>query len=148
MTDTLISSSTEESWHKHLEFIEAVITRMAQNSYLLKGWTITLVAATFALSLGVANTANTLFLLAALIPTIAFAFLDAFYLRQERLFRKLYEDVRKRTSSVEVFSMNTEPYKNKVDSVVSIAITVSILPFYVPVGVLILIATAVRFWLA
>ena len=29
---------SEESWVSHLGFIQGVITRMAQNSYLLKGW--------------------------------------------------------------------------------------------------------------
>ena len=44
-------SISEESWVSHLGFIQGVITRMAQNSYLLKGWDATLVAAIFALSL-------------------------------------------------------------------------------------------------
>ena len=35
---------------KHLEFIQAVITRMAGNSFVLKGWAITLAAAGFALA--------------------------------------------------------------------------------------------------
>jgi hypothetical protein len=33
---------------KHLEFIQLVITRMNVNSFLLKGWTVSLVAALFA----------------------------------------------------------------------------------------------------
>ena len=37
---------------KHLEMIQAVITRMAKNSFLLKGWSITLTAAIFALGTG------------------------------------------------------------------------------------------------
>jgi hypothetical protein len=35
---------------KHLEFIQATIVRLASNSFLLKGWTVTLVAALFALA--------------------------------------------------------------------------------------------------
>jgi len=35
---------------KHLEFIQTIINRMAANSFLIKGWAITLVAALFALS--------------------------------------------------------------------------------------------------
>lgn len=35
---------------KHLEMIQAVINRMANNSFMLKGWTVTLVAGIFALA--------------------------------------------------------------------------------------------------
>ena len=35
---------------KHLEFIQGIITRMANNSFMLKGWAVTLVAGIFALS--------------------------------------------------------------------------------------------------
>lgn len=35
---------------KHLEMIQAVINRMAQNSFLLKGWSVVLTAAIFALA--------------------------------------------------------------------------------------------------
>jgi len=34
---------------KHLEFIQQAINRMASNLFLLKGWTVTLIAAMFAL---------------------------------------------------------------------------------------------------
>jgi hypothetical protein len=34
---------------KHLELIQAVISRMAGNSFLLKGWSVTLAAALLAL---------------------------------------------------------------------------------------------------
>lgn len=34
----------------HLGFIQAIITRMGLNSFLLKGWSVTLVAAIFALA--------------------------------------------------------------------------------------------------
>ncbi len=35
---------------KHLEFIQNTITRMANNSFLLKGWTITVVGALIGLN--------------------------------------------------------------------------------------------------
>lgn len=40
----------EEDLLKHLEFIQYIINRMAKNSFLLKGWTVTIVAAFFALA--------------------------------------------------------------------------------------------------
>lgn len=36
--------------HKHLEFIQASTNRMSGNLFLLKGWSITLIAGLFALA--------------------------------------------------------------------------------------------------
>lgn len=79
---------------KHLEFIQGVINRMGQNSFLLKGWAVTLVAGLFAF----ANTQDMDYRLIsiALIPTIFFWLLDGYFLWQEKLFRKLYDNVRKK----------------------------------------------------
>jgi hypothetical protein len=51
MTDVQDRNKTDEAWVKHLEFIQNAITRMATNSFWLKGWAVTLVAATFALNI-------------------------------------------------------------------------------------------------
>ena len=72
---------------KFLEMIQGVITRMASNSFMLKGWAVTLVAGTFALS---AKESNSLFFLIAYVPIILFWFLDSYYLQLERKYRKLY----------------------------------------------------------
>ena len=54
---------------KHLEMIEHIIERMAKNSFQLKTWTMTLVAAIFALS---SKDANKQALVFVFIPTIGF----------------------------------------------------------------------------
>jgi len=76
---------------KHLEFVQNVISRMAANSFLLKGWSVTLVAAIFALA---TKDGNPSLLPVAYLPAFVFWFLDAYFLRQERLYRKLYDEVR------------------------------------------------------
>ena len=88
---------------QHLQMIEDVITRMASNSFSLKGWAVTLVAAIFALTW--ANVSRG-FLLIALIPIFAFWALDAYYLNLERKNRKLYDKVRKLDEAEIDFSMN------------------------------------------
>ena len=40
----------QEKKLKHLEFIQQAVNRMASNLFLLKGWTVTLIAALFALA--------------------------------------------------------------------------------------------------
>ena len=78
---------------EYLKLIQDVITRMANNSFALKGWAITLVVGLFGIS--VVNNAGIGFYCIIYIPIITFWFLDTYYLRQERLFRGLYNRVRK-----------------------------------------------------
>lgn len=77
---------------KHLEFIQSVINRHNSNSFMLKGWTITITAALYALA-GLINEPN--IVLIALSPIIMFWGLDAFYLSNERCFVDLYNAVAK-----------------------------------------------------
>lgn len=75
---------------KHLEFIQAIITRMNTNSFQIKGWCITISSALLALY---ASSKNELYILIAIAPTFVFWLLDSYYLMQERKFRGLYKDV-------------------------------------------------------
>jgi len=102
-----------ESKHKHLELIQGVINRMAGNSFLLKGWSVILVSALFALS---AKDADKTYIYLAYFPFFAFWILDAFFLWQERLFRELYDHVRALQESDINFSMNTKPFMKNVNS--------------------------------
>ena len=89
---------------KHLELIQEVITRMNQNSFQLKGWMITIVSALLALYAG---SGNVLYIWAALVPTVLFWMLDAYYLQQERKFRGVYnEDVYKRQGCTAVIALS------------------------------------------
>ena len=99
---------------KHLELIQSVINRMAQVSFVLKGWTVTIVVTLLA----IAATANVWWYgLLALFPACIFWGLDAYYLRQERLFRCLYDKVRlgPTESGVDAFSMDTNQCQATVD---------------------------------
>src|SRR3954453_15159372 len=71
----------------HLQMIQAVITRMSTNSFSLRGWTVTLISAVFALA---AKDADIRYIVIAFFPTIMFWMLDGFYLAQERRYRDLY----------------------------------------------------------
>jgi hypothetical protein len=75
---------------EYLKMIQGIINRMAQNSFLLKGWSVTLTAGILAAAVAGKEPG---FALLALLPTFVFWGLDAFYLRQERLFRGLHDDV-------------------------------------------------------
>jgi hypothetical protein len=95
----------------HLTLIQGVINRIAGNSALLKGWTVTLVAATFALS---AKDADTRFILIAYVPTVMFWILDSYYLQQERLLRDLHNKVRQKQESEIDFAMDTSEFSRSL----------------------------------
>lgn len=95
---------------KHLELIQGVINRMAHCSFLLKGWSVILVSALLALA---AKEANPLFVYLAYLPVITFWILDGYYLYQERLYRKLYGEVRKKEPEDIDFGMNALRFKGE-----------------------------------
>ncbi len=111
---------------KHLEMLQAVITRMAGNSFLIKGWCVTLVSALLALS---AKDAKSMVFVAYL-PVLMFWWLDSFFLRQERLFRKLFDRVREDNRAETDFSMKTLGDESKVDSQSKVAWSVTLRWFY------------------
>lgn len=77
-----------EILHKEIDLIQAVITRMAQNSFYMKGWCITLVAAIFSLSEKVGTVKDVSMPLA--IMSAFFWMLDTNYLSLEKKYRGLY----------------------------------------------------------
>lgn len=90
---------------KHLEFIQNVITRMNQNSFLIKGWAVTLVSALYALA---AKDADMKFVIISYIAIATFWCLDALYLSMERQYRELFNAAS--SGSVGDFNMNAKPY--------------------------------------
>ena len=119
---------------KHLEFIQAIVARMAGNSFLLKTWSVTVTVALFALA---AKDANGLSALLGLFPAASFWGLDAYYLRQERLFRRLYDDVRcadaRPHAAAGDFSLSTVEYGNAVPGWFKTLWTPPLVGFHVPV---------------
>ncbi len=112
---------------KHLDLIQGVINRMASNSFSLKNWTVVLVSALFALA---AKNSNTIFIAIAFLPAAAFWLLDGYFLRQERLYRKLYDYVRKLEEKDIDFSMNTSDFIPHVDSWFRVCSSKTLVIFY------------------
>lgn len=75
------------SVQSHLGIVQDVIQRMAENSRSCKVWNITLVSAILVF---VARVEKPDYVLIALVPTILFLILDAYYLALERAFRESY----------------------------------------------------------
>jgi len=87
---------------KHLEMIQAVISRLGTDSFLVKGWAVTVSGA----FLGFAISGKEWGLaVAGILPALVFWGLDAYFLRAERLFRALHDAVRTGRPPVEPFFM-------------------------------------------
>ena len=95
---------------KHLEMTQDVVNRLANNSFLLKGWSMTLVVAVILL-MAKYNVNSTCIILSIIIPIVGFWGLDGYFLWQERLFRQVYNEVR--TQPDTDFKMDVLKHKNK-----------------------------------
>jgi hypothetical protein len=74
---------------RHLDTLQNIISRLSQNSFTVRGWSITLVTA--ALAVLATQEVGGPVVLFALLPSWIFWGLDASYVRTERLFRALYD---------------------------------------------------------
>lgn len=126
----------------HLGFIQGIISRMGTNSFLLKGWSVTLVAAMFALAV---KDADKRFMLISYFPIFVFWALDGFFLHQEKLFRKLYEKVAAGQVPSDVFTLNTSIVRSDVPSMLRVTFSKTLLPFH---GAILLIVLFAMFVLA
>ena len=99
-----------------MDYVQSTISRMASNSFYLKGWNVTIISAIVALSF---KESDWRIYTCALVLNIVFWFLDAYYLKQEALFRKLFEKISKISDDTQVnFSMNTDEFEKDVSAII------------------------------
>jgi hypothetical protein len=116
---------------KHLEMVQAIVTRLANQGATIKNYCITVTTAIcgFAITLHQPTVA-----LLALFPLVVFGLLDAQFLRLERRFRALFDQIRNedwgKSSSFEI-----NLHKSPKISYVRILFSWSILWFYAPIAV-------------
>ena len=119
---------------EHLNMIENVITRMANNSLQIKCWCVAIVAAIIVLS-------QEAIILVGILPVILFCYLDAHYLALERGFRKLYDVVRSKSESEIDFSMKIENVP-----LFRVIFSWSVIPFYAILATALIIAASINCW--
>lgn len=128
--------------HKHLEMIQGVINRMANNSFLLKGWTITIIAAVFALA---AKDSDSRYIIIALCVAPFFWLLDGYYLGQERQYRALYNHVRKLGDDEIDYDMNASGYNEGANTLARSVFSKTLIVFYGPMVVALLAIVIISF---
>jgi len=109
---------------------------MAQNSFYIKAWTITLIAGILVLTFSILNIVIFTILLGI---SVFFWVLDSYYLKLERLFRQLYKnkvqeynDEEKRIK-MELFDLSVKKFEASERKVIRIMISKSEFLFYVPI---------------
>lgn len=95
---------------EHLKMTQAVINRLANNCVLVKGWSMTIILAAMVF-ISRLEKQNPYFVLGLALPIFLTWILDAYFLRQERLFRKIYDEIRIQGNTD--FEMNPQKHKNK-----------------------------------
>ncbi len=128
----MVDNINDEIFVKYLEMIQRVIERMAKNSFQIKTWTATLFAAIIVLTYSIINIL--IFIVLFFIMSM-FWVLDSYYLKRERLFRKLYESKVKEFNEnskkiQELFKMNVKSYESEVNSIPRLMISTSEILYY------------------
>lgn len=120
--------------HKELDYIQNCITRMGQNSFMIKGWTVAMLAIVSSLSKELDN--FWIFIILSIFCLIFWG-MDAFYLRVERKFKKMYAWVvenRERTDE-SLYDLDPSRFDEEVDSFILVMFSKTLAYLY---GVLLL----------
>ncbi len=101
---------------RHLEITQGVINRLANNSFLIKGWSMAILAAAILFIARSNSIYSEYLILIFLILILIFGFwlLDGYFLWQERLFRGIYDDVRQQEETD--FKMNIPAQLKKANN--------------------------------
>ena len=95
---------------EHLKMTQAVINRLGSNSFLVKSWSMTIIVAAMVL-IAKPDMQNPYFVLVLIVPVFGFWILDGYFLWQERLFRKVYGEIRVQSDTD--FEMNPMKHRNE-----------------------------------
>ena len=120
---------------KEIEIIQDIIKRLDSHQFMIKGWAITLVVVTLLLK------GNEYQVLIAFIPLLVFWFLDAHFLRIERMYRKMYEWIisNRLKTNEHVLDMDAYRFEAEVESTPQIMVSITLRWFYGSIAVLIII---------
>jgi len=120
---------------EELKIIQDIIKRMAFNSFLIKGWAITLVVVTLLLKGGGFQA------FIAFIPLLVFWYLDAYFLWLERLYRRLYDWVRENRLKTDeyLFDMDYRRFIKDEQSKIRIMFSITLGWFYGSIFILTLL---------
>lgn len=139
-----IKEITVDEMHKEIDLLQSCIDRMAKNSFMIKGWFVSIYAVILAL---LPEKVDVMLLCVVLIVVnMLFWYLDGVYLRDEKIYRRIYQwvvEARKQNDRELMYQLELNLYKNKIgtmDSVGKIMLSKSLFIFYaIPLAVLLVV---------
>jgi len=125
---------------KHLEMIQSIINQIANHSFLIRSWSVTMVTALFAVAI---HESDPKYLVIAYFPIPVFWLLDGFFFSQERTFRALYNHVRMLHEDTIDFSMYKADFSGGRNSWSVSMFSKTLIIFYLALVALVTIALIV-----
>ena len=133
-------------FHKQIDLIQDCIKRMANNSFLIKAWTVGLLT----IILIIAEKFNVSGLLIAFIPILAFWYLDSVFLHTEKMYRKMYEELIKSAISKDIdfrfYDLNPKRFKEQVDTRIKVILSHTMIVFYLSLLIVALLIFVVSYF--
>lgn len=126
--------------HKHIDLLQSAINRMATNSSSCKTWCVTIISGIVVVSI---DKKQPLAVIVAILPILAFLFLDSYYLSLERAIRVIYNksisDLHSGAfESKHLFLLKIDStWKHRSKETFKAFLSFSILPFYMIIIVMI-----------
>lgn len=124
---------------KHLDYLQTAIGRMASQSFLVKGWSVTLAAAALGLAVKENHRA---FALIGMLPVAILWWLDAYFLALERGFRGLYREAAERALRQQPPTFDMSPGAPRLSDVVDCAFRPVVLLAHGPLLITLIAASA------
>jgi hypothetical protein len=122
-----------------LGMVQANIARIGNYGATIKNWCITLTTAVCGFALSIKSLG---LIWLALLPIIVFALMDAEYLRVERQFRKTYDRIRNEDWATPP-NFDVSPDTSADRGLIAVLCSWSILSFYLPLGVAIVVISLI-----
>lgn len=136
------------------EIVQDIISRMANNQFYIKGWSITLIVASLLLK------GNVYHYFVAFIPWLIFWVYDSYFLRLEKLYRTHYAWLINNRPESDEFLLDVdrnrvedrlreklkEQFSSEVPCKTQLMFSKQILPFYLFLLIIILITISVEYW--
>jgi len=131
----------EKMFVEEIKIIQDIVKRMADNSFKIKGWSVTLIVIALLF-----KTKTDIGPLVAFLPLLSFWLLDTYYLRMERIYRKIYGwTIAHRGSSSEyLFDLNPQRFEKDVDGYMKTMFSITLLIFHGSLAVLLIIFSSVE----
>jgi len=143
----------QECLFKEAEIVQDIISRMSNNQFYIKAWSVTLIVGTLLLK------GNIYHSFLAFMPWLIFWVYDSYFLRLEKLYRAHYEWLINNRSKSDQFLLELdrsrlearlkenlkERFSQKVPCITQIMFTKSVLPFYIFLLAMILLFVSTGF---